>query len=58
MARAIVLALHGGQARSPTGATALAVELSPDDLFARLLHHCEGEHGISVRILRYRYHRG
>ncbi|MGH3999607.1 MAG: alpha/beta hydrolase [Pseudonocardiaceae bacterium] len=52
----IVLVLHGGQARSPTTVSRRPrlsyLRMVP---FARLLHRREGERGMSVRILRYRY---
>jgi pimeloyl-ACP methyl ester carboxylesterase len=54
--RSIVLVLHGGQARSPTTVrrrTQLSyLRMVP---FARFLHHRDGGHGMSVRILRYRF---
>ena len=54
--RSIVLVLHGGQARSPTTLrrrTQLSyLRMVP---FARLLHQRDGRHGMSVRILRYRF---
>jgi dienelactone hydrolase len=54
--RSIVLVLHGGQARSPTTGRRWPqlsyLRMVP---FARLLHRREGERGLSVRILRYRY---
>jgi pimeloyl-ACP methyl ester carboxylesterase len=54
--RSIVLVLHGGQARSPT-TVRRRPQLSYFRMvpFARLLHRREGGHGMSVRILRYRY---
>ncbi|HET9258244.1 MAG TPA: alpha/beta fold hydrolase, partial [Pseudonocardiaceae bacterium] len=54
--RSIVLVLHGGQARSPATVQRRPrlsyLRMVP---FARLLHRREGGHGMSVRILRYRY---
>ena len=54
--RSIVLVLHGGQARSPATVRRRPqlsyLRMVP---FARSLHRREGGHGLSVRILRYRY---
>lgn len=54
--RSIVLVLHGGQTRSLTTVrrrTQLSyLRMVP---FARLLHRRDGERGMSVRILRYRF---
>jgi len=54
--RSIVLVLHGGQAHSPTRARRVPqlgyLRMIP---VARFLHRRDGERGLSVRMLRYRY---
>lgn len=53
--RSIVLVLHGGQARSPAMVRRTQLSYLRMIPFARFLHRRGGGHGMSVRILRYRY---
>ena len=53
--RSIVLVLHGGQARSAVPARRRRLSYLRMYPFARSLHRRNGRHGMSVRLLRYRY---
>ncbi len=53
--RSIVLVLHGGQARSTVPARRRRFSYLRMHAFAGSLHRRNGRHGMSVRLLRYRY---
>ena len=53
--RSIVLVLHGGQVRGAVPARRRRLSYLRMYPFARSLHRRNGRHGMSVRLLRYRY---